>query len=136
MAIGWASFGVLWGRPVATVMVRPSRYTFGCIESTGDFTLSVPYEHMADAVSFCGTRSGRDVNKFGECRFTRLPGEGVRSPGIAECAVVYFCRVIHCNDVVPAHLDGDVAQACYPAGDYHRFYYGQIELVLADEDFA
>ncbi len=136
MTIGWASFGVMWGRPTAVVLVRPSRYTFGCIEATGDFAVSVPYPEMADAVKFCGTKSGRNVDKFAECGFTALNVDGVRSPGIAECGLVFFCRVLHRNDVLPPELDRDVQTTCYPSGDYHRFYHGEISVVLADQDFV
>ncbi|MBC7287585.1 MAG: flavin reductase, partial [Armatimonadetes bacterium] len=79
MTIGWAAFGVFWGYPVATVMVRPSRYTFGCIEVTGDFTVSVPYPDLADQVVYCGTTSGRDVDKFRECGFSPVSIEAIRS---------------------------------------------------------
>ncbi len=136
MTIGWAAFGVLWGHPVATVMVRPSRYTFGCIETTGDFTISVPYRSLSEQVIYCGTTSGRDVDKFAECSFTPVAAEGVSSPGISQCGLIYFCRVVHYNDVQPPQLDDDINRACYPSGDYHRFYHGVIKAVLADPDFA
>ena len=136
MTIGWAAFGVFWGRPVAVVMVRPSRYTYGCIEATGDFAINVPYAHMAEEVKFCGTKSGRDVDKFHECGFTALRADEVASPGISQCALIYYCRVLHKNDLLSTELDRDVAKTCYPTGDYHRFYHGEIQVVLADEDLA
>lgn len=132
MTIGWASWGILWGRPVAVVMVRPSRFTYGCIEATGDFTITVPGPELDDAVKFCGSRSGRDVDKFQHCGLSPLPCDAVKSPGIAEGRIIYYCTVIHRNDVLPDELAADVIRACYPSGDFHRFYYGEIKLVLAD----
>ena len=41
MTIGWGVFGWIWARPVFTVLVRPSRYTFACLEAAGDFTVNV-----------------------------------------------------------------------------------------------
>ena len=38
MTIGWAQFGVVWGRPVVTVMVRKSRYTHSLMEQAQVFT--------------------------------------------------------------------------------------------------
>ncbi len=136
MTIGWAAVGIMWARPVFVVMVRPSRYTYGCIELTGDFTVSVPYPQQRDDVTYCGTASGRDVDKFAECGFSPLNIPEIASPGIEQCAAVFFCRVIHRNDVIPPQLLPDVAQECYPADDYHRFYYGEIVEVLADPDAA
>ena len=37
MTIGWGLFGGIWGRPMFAVLVRPSRYTYDCLEHTGDF---------------------------------------------------------------------------------------------------
>lgn len=42
MTIGWAQFGVIWGKPIVTVLVRKSRHTFGLMEQTDVFTISVP----------------------------------------------------------------------------------------------
>ena len=136
MTIGWAAFGIMWGYPTATVMVRPSRYTFGCIENTGDFTISVPYRSLSEQVIYCGTTSGRDVDKFAECGFSPVQREEISSPGIAQCGLIYYCQVAHANDVLPQQLDDDINRACYPSGDYHRFYHGIIKAVVADPDFA
>jgi flavin reductase (DIM6/NTAB) family NADH-FMN oxidoreductase RutF len=136
MTIGWASHGIYWGQPVLVVMVRPSRYTFGCMEMTGDFTVSVPYPDLSEQVALCGTRSGRNTNKFEECGFTPENIDAVRSPGIEQCGLTYFCRCVHRNDVLPSQLDESLVRACYPSDDFHRFYYGQIVETLADEDFS
>jgi len=70
MAIGWGSVGIVWSRPMFVVLVRHSRYTYECIEASGDFTVNVPSPDMVEAVNFCGTVSGRDHDKFAECGFT------------------------------------------------------------------
>ena len=138
MTIGWAQVGVIWGRWVCTVLVRPSRYTYGCCNVSGDFTVNVPYPEQGEQVLLCGTKSGRDCDKFRECGFTAGPAlsEGVRSPFIAECGLAYECRTVLFNEVVPENLATTVAQGCYPQGDFHRVYFGEILAVHADEDFA
>jgi len=35
MTIGWGTIGIIWGKPIFAVLVRPSRYTYGLIEETG-----------------------------------------------------------------------------------------------------
>ncbi len=67
MTIGWATIGYVWRRPVFMVLVRDSRHTFGIIEKAADFTVSVPMTDMKDAIMFCGTKSGRDYDKYKEC---------------------------------------------------------------------
>ena len=82
MTIGWAQIGIIWGRRILSVMVRPSRYTYQCIEAGRDFTVCVPYPDQADAVLFCGTESGRDCDKFEACSFTAVPSDGLNAPYI------------------------------------------------------
>jgi flavin reductase (DIM6/NTAB) family NADH-FMN oxidoreductase RutF len=136
MAIGWGCIGVIWGKPIYLALVRPSRYTYACIEATGDFTVNLPYPEQSDEVTLCGTKSGRDLDKFAACGFTPLPGAGIKSVGIAECGVIYECRVVHYNDVVPAALAAEITAGAYPAGDFHRCYFGEILRSLADVDFV
>lgn len=69
MAIGWGSLGFMWGHPVFTVMVRQSRYTKELIDSNPVFTVSLPIKgDFAEAMKICGTKSGRDLNKFQEAK--------------------------------------------------------------------
>lgn len=132
MTIGWATLGIIWGRPMCLVLVRPSRYTYGCIEATGDFTVNVPPLDLAEHVLFCGTKSGRDYDKFAECGFTAAPGREVKSPTIEECALCYECRTVHRNDVIPEQFAPEIVGEFYGAGDFHRVYYGQIVATYAD----
>ena len=126
MAIGWGTIGNIWARPVFIVLVRPSRFTFGLIESSGEFTVNVPTEEMNDTVMYCGSVSGRDHDKFAEKNLTPVPGESVSCPIIEECAINYECKVIHSNDLVNANLHPDIVGSAYPKGDFHRVYFGQI----------
>ena len=135
MAIGWGVFGWIWGRPIFTVLVRPSRYTYGCIEATGDFTVNVPPGGRKDIPDFCGTVSGRDRDKMVELGLTPLPSRHISSPGIAECPLVFECRVVHRNDVLPPELADDIAGHYYPEGDFHRVYFGQILALSVEGEF-
>ena len=136
MTIGWGMMGWIWGRPICMCLVRPSRYTYGCIEAAGDYTVNLPYPDQAHEALLCGTRSGRDIDKFAECGFTPLPSTTVTAPGIAECGLTMECRVVHHNDVIPGCLPREIITGYYPADDYHRCYYGEILMMVADEDFA
>jgi flavin reductase (DIM6/NTAB) family NADH-FMN oxidoreductase RutF len=132
MTIGWGALGVFWGEPIFVVPVRRSRYTYQCIEKTGDFTVNVLPRKLADLAEFCGTVSGRDHDKLAEAHLTPVAGRHVRSPIIEECVLSYECKVAHANDLVPKALAKELARSCYPKGDYHRFYFGRILAVTAD----
>jgi flavin reductase (DIM6/NTAB) family NADH-FMN oxidoreductase RutF len=124
MTIGWASIGVIWGLPVMVVLVRPSRYTYQFVEASQVFTVNVPTQAMRAYVNMCGTKSGRDVDKLAEVATSM--GQRVEALVLDECPLVYECKVVHSNDVIPANLVPDVARRSYPHGDYHRLYYGHI----------
>jgi len=132
MTIGWGTAGIVWARPVFIVLVRPSRYTYGLVEQTGEFTVNVPTPNMRETVLFCGTVSGRDHDKWKERDLSAVPASQVNTPVIGECPVHYECRVIHSNDVIPAALAGAIPPEFYPEHDYHRVYFGEIVATSGD----
>lgn len=129
MAIGWIQFGVVWGRSVSTVLVRPSRYTFQLIESSGHFTVSVPVIQQRDAVRITGTLSGKNLDKFSRTGLTPQYHPGSPVPGISECPVDICCRVIQKTRVDSAQFDATVVVEYYPENDFHTVYFGQIDSV-------
>jgi len=137
MTIGWAEMGIIWGKCICTVLVRPSRYTYGCCNATGDFTVNIPYQDQGGDVLFCGTKSGRDFDKFAQCDFTAIPArnEAIASPYIAECGVAWECKTVGTVDLDPEALSDLVKESAYPSGDYHRLYFGEILACHAAEDF-
>lgn len=127
MTIGWANLGVIWMKPVFTVLVRFSRYTYELIQDAGEFTVSVPLNNnLAKALAFCGTRSGRDYDKFKECGLTLRAGEKVDAPVIEDCELHYECKVIYKQVMEPSALDKDIRKAKYSNNDYHVMFYGEI----------
>jgi flavin reductase (DIM6/NTAB) family NADH-FMN oxidoreductase RutF len=126
MTIGWGTIGIMWGRPVFVVAVRPSRYTFGLIEALGEFTVNVPPDTMKKQVALMGSESGRSVDKIAKHGLTLVKSADIKVPYIAECPLHYECRVIHKGNVINADLDREIVARSYPAGDFHRVYYGQI----------
>jgi len=136
MTIGWGSLGSIWGIPLWIVLVRPSRYTFRCIEHSGCFSVNVPPADMAMACATCGSTSGRDVDKFAECELTAEKGSTVLAPTVAECPIVYECQVVHDNDILPAKLADEILSGAYVDGDFHRIYFGKILSALAEPDAA
>jgi flavin reductase (DIM6/NTAB) family NADH-FMN oxidoreductase RutF len=129
MTIGWGTIGPIWGKHILCVLVRPSRYTYDLIEQSDSFTVCLPSPDMRDAVEFCGQYSGREQDKLAACHLAVLPSEQVSAPAIDGCPVIYECRIVHTNDVIPANLAKDITS--YPKGNFHRLYYGEIMAVRA-----
>lgn len=126
MTIGWGTVGVIWGKPVFIVLVRPSRYTYGLLEKSLEFTVNVQTPDMRKVAEYCGSRSGRDVDKFDSLNLTAIKSAYVNPPLIAECAIHYECQIIHRNDVEPDELARQVVTGCYTQNDFHRIYFGEI----------
>jgi flavin reductase (DIM6/NTAB) family NADH-FMN oxidoreductase RutF len=125
MTIGWATIGFCWRKPVFMVAVRDSRHTFTIIEDAADYTVSVPSGNMKDAIMYCGTKSGRDGDKFEACGLKTLPGQTVASPVIDVPGIHIECRIVLKTAMDPALMAADFA-GLYPEKDYHTLYFGEI----------
>jgi flavin reductase (DIM6/NTAB) family NADH-FMN oxidoreductase RutF len=126
MTIGWATFGVVWSKPIMMVAVRSSRHTFGIIEAARDFTVTVPAGDMQKETAFCGSKSGRDMDKFKMCHLEITDSRLVISPIIRIPGRHYECTIIYKSAMNPAHLDKDYDASLYPKKDYHTLYFGEI----------
>jgi flavin reductase (DIM6/NTAB) family NADH-FMN oxidoreductase RutF len=131
MTASWGGLGVFWRRNVATIYVRPNRYTYQFLEEGTYFTLSFFPEEYREKLAFCGSKSGRDVNKVKECNFTVKTSSQGGAPYFEEADLVLVCRKLYYDDLKPEHfLDETVNDALYPQRDYHRIYIGEILEVL------
>ena len=126
MTIGWATFGVVWSKPSMMVAVRSSRHTFGIIEASKDFTVTVPTEDMHKEIAYCGSKSGRNVDKFKMCSIETTDSRQVTSPIIKTRGRHYECKIIYKSAMDPAHLDRTYDSSLYPKKDYHTLYFGEI----------
>lgn len=133
MTASWGGLGVLWGKPVATVYIRPQRYTLEFVESSEFFTLSFFGEEYRKELALCGSKSGREVDKVKACGFTVMEAE-CGAPCFAEAKLVLVCRKAYWQDMDPAHfLDGEIDGKWYPEKDYHRMFIGEIVEALRKE---
>jgi flavin reductase (DIM6/NTAB) family NADH-FMN oxidoreductase RutF len=133
MTIGWAQFGVVWARPVMTVMVRKSRFTYSLMEQTDVFTVSFPKtKEMAKELAFCGVRSGRDVNKEKEAKLARLAPRAGGAEAVAGCGIVIECRIVQKQLLDLSTFDPAFRGMYYgsnqalPDGDPHVLYVGEV----------
>lgn len=131
MTASWGGLGVLWGKPMATAYIRPQRYTKQFVDESEYFTLSFFSEQYRKALSLCGTKSGRDMDKVKECGFTVCSGEG-GAPYFEQADLVLVCRKRMAMPMDPAAMPEDVKEKWYD-GDYHTIYWGEIVEALVKE---
>jgi flavin reductase (DIM6/NTAB) family NADH-FMN oxidoreductase RutF len=103
--------------PMVAISMAPSRFTHGLIEGAGAFVLAYPGRELAQATATCGSRSGRDVDKFAETGVTTLPARQVPAPIVAECVANLECRVVD----------------RFTTGD-HSIFVGEVVAAWAQED--
>lgn len=128
MTIGWCQLGQLWGLPVCTVYVRPERYTYQWMESHDYFTVSIlPADQKKTTMAYCGTKSGRDVDKVKECGLTLCYGAG-DAPFFEEAELVLVCKKLYAQDLdTKCVLDQEKIMPFYGEGTgWHRMYAGQV----------
>jgi flavin reductase (DIM6/NTAB) family NADH-FMN oxidoreductase RutF len=126
MTAAWGGLGVLWGRNMAFIFVRPSRHTFRFVNDNSLFTLSFFEPRYRDALSFCGANSGRDTDKAVRTGLTPIefPGGGI---AFKEASEIIICRKLYTHDLDPrAFLDSPAIEKLYGGKDYHRMYIGEI----------
>jgi len=125
MTVSWGGLGVLFHKNVATIYVRPQRYTYELLEQHSEFTLSFFDLSYRPVLTMFGSKSGRDMDKIKESGLT-LQMEGEEAPYFGEAELVLVCRKLYRQDLDPAgFIDPDLHQF-YENQDYHRMYIGEI----------
>ncbi|MDD4839415.1 MAG: flavin reductase [Clostridia bacterium] len=125
MTVSWGLIGVMWGKKVLVAPIRDTRYTKTFVDMSNEFTLSVPKANeMREQIAFCGSRSGRDVDKWKECNMTKQKAKEVSSFVVGGCDKYFECRVLTVVDM----KDSDLSKIdkWYPSHDMHNFYFAEI----------
>jgi len=131
MTASWGGFGVLWNRNICWCVIRPVRYTYEFMEKAESFTISFFDEEYRRALEFCGSASGRDVDKAAATGLTPVAGTLPGTTYFAEARLVFECKKIYFQDLDPAHFLDPSIHDNYPNKDYHRMYVGEVTNCLA-----
>ena len=131
MTIGWGTMGIEWGRPMFVAYVRESRYTHDLLDANPEFTVNCPVgEFDKKILGFCGTKSGRDVNKIKELGLHLVESMNISVPGFKEFPLTLECKVVYRNKQPVETIPQEIQDRYYPvkdgAQDFHYAYYGEI----------
>lgn len=126
MTIAWGYIGYSWNKPFFVAMVRPQRYTFKFLKTAKDYTISIPFsDDMKEALTICGTKSGKDIDKEKEANIKFIPSKNVSSPVVDNCNIYYECKITYVDRLNKDNFPEDLKKN-YPMDDYHFMYYGEI----------
>lgn len=128
MTASWGCLGVLWNRPIAVCFIRPQRHTFGLAEEQDRLSLAFFGQDRRDALSLCGTKSGRDCDKISEAGFTTSDADGV--PVINEAQILVIGRKLYADYIKEDCFIDNKMLDFYKEKDFHKAYVLEIEKVL------
>ena len=131
MTASWGGLGVLWSLPVATIYVRPQRYTYSLIEQEDEISLCFPSEKYRKAMGLCGTKSGRDLDKIAEAGLEVATVDGI--PIIDDSEIILICKKLYTDDIKKENFVDEHPLSHYEKNDFHRFYVLEIKKVLVKE---
>ncbi len=131
MTASWGFMGYLWERNVVATFIRPTRYTYQFAEEFDEFTLSFFDKKYKDALTLCGTVSGREKNKVKEAGLNPVFDENYTY--FKEARLVFCCKKIYFQDLNEKNFLLPEINKFYPEKDYHRIYIGEIKKVLIKE---
>ncbi len=137
MSIAWGKIGIEWNKPIFTTYVRTGRFTHHMLEESGEFTVNVGVENKAtEIIRYCGTKSGRDVDKVKELGLTLVESDEISAPGIKELPLTLECRIIYTQLQDKHAYPEDIRDKFYPDAygseepslnrDIHTMFYGEI----------
>lgn len=128
LTIGWGGFGVLWQKYVATIYIRPCRYSRELLDKADSFSITFLPEDYRKTLLYLGQVSGKDENKIEKSGLTLAYKDGV--PYFEEGKLVFIARKIYQDTFKKENfIDHSIAEKIYPEEDFHYFYLAQIESV-------
>ena len=114
MTISWGEMGCLWNLPVCTVFVRPCRYTYGFLQESSKFTVSLfDPRSCRKELTAMGTVSGREMDK-----------------------AVLVLKKLYDHQFDASHLPQEIKDRSYKGvadDDLHRLYICKIEKAYIKE---
>jgi len=131
MTAAWGGLGVLWNWNVVYAFVRPTRHTYKFMEENDYFTAGFFPDQYKEALNFCGTHSGKNVDKAEATglvpeEFT-AEDEEIRGSvvGFSQADTVLVCKKVYFQDLEPGNFLSKQIESHY-SHDYHRMYVGKI----------
>ncbi|MBD5495854.1 MAG: flavin reductase family protein [Lachnospiraceae bacterium] len=129
MTISWGGVGVLWGKNVAFIFIRDSRYTKEFIDSNDFFSVSFLNDQYRDALNYCGSHSGKDEDKLKNAGLNW--NYKLSIPFVDEGNLILLCQKLSATKINEDSFLAPEIKKWYADGDMHTMYVAEILEVLA-----
>ena len=145
MTIAWGMLGIEWAKPVFVTLVRKGRFTRELLDKNPEFTINIPYKSTnKKAIGFCGSRTGRSIDKIKEADLTLEEPLEIKVPAIKEYPLTLECKVIYRQEQDANAISPEDNEKYYPQDvdssntgankDYHILYHAEIVKAYIIED--
>ena len=125
MTASWGGLGVLWGKNVAYIFVRESRYTKEFIDKSDTLSLAFFSEDKKSMLGYMGKVSGRDEDKIAKMNLTVKMVNDI--PVFEEAEETLLCRKLFAGPIEPQYfIDKEIDSKWYADKDYHTMYVVEI----------
>ena len=131
MTASWGGMGIMWGKPVAFIFIRPSRYTKEFVDKAEGLTLSVFGEDRRKMMNYFGTISGRDEDKIAKSGLTIRHDNG--RTYYDEARITMLCRKLYAQEMKQECFVDKACDSRWYSDDYHTMYVVEIEKLLVQE---
>lgn len=84
--------------PKTYISVRPERHSYEILKEKREFVINLTPSSLTKKADYCGMFTGRKVDKFKECGFTKEKASKIDAPMIGECPISIECKV---TDIIP-----------------------------------
>jgi flavin reductase (DIM6/NTAB) family NADH-FMN oxidoreductase RutF len=133
MTVSWGGFGTIWDKPVVTVYVRPTRFSHNLLMEHDEFTLNILPAQFKKALQICGTKSGKNVDKWEASSLSKTKSAKIKPPRVKEAELAFECKTVARIQMAKTDfLDPKIA-GFYPKKDYHTIFIGEILQIFGDE---
>lgn len=132
MTAAWGGFGVMFGKNVTYIVIRPQRYTKEFVDNSSTFSLSFLDNRFRKQLNYLGTTSGRDEDKISNSNLSINHEDN--TPYIEEANLVIICGKLYTQDFSSEHfIHTELDEKLYPNKDYHTLYISEIEKILIEK---
>jgi len=97
ITIGWCGV-VSTHPPKISISIRPERHSYGIIKESGEFVVNLTPASLVEVCDYCGTVTGRVVDKVTKTGLSLIPSSSVSAPTIENCPLSLECKV---SSIIP-----------------------------------
>lgn len=132
MTASWGGLGIMWGKNVTYVVIRPQRYTKEFVDNSDTFSLTFFDNNFKKQLGYIGNTSGRDEDKISKANLTIKHSDN--TPYFEEGKLTIICRKLYAQNLKPEYfITSGIDEKWYPEKDYHTLYISEVEKILIKE---